>query len=68
MFIHVLDIKKVQIIWDSGVSVMGCNYSRHEIDSCYVPAPIPDCNWIIAHRRGNPWKGFEGQKKGGIGE
>ena len=47
---------------------MGCNYSQHEIDSCYVPSPILDCDWIIAQCRGNQWKEFEGQKKGGVGE
>ena len=48
---------------------MGCNYSQHEIDSCYVLSPIPDCKWIIAHCRGNTWKEFEGKKKkGGGGE
>ena len=47
---------------------MGCNYSQHEIDSCYVLSPIPDCKWIIAHCRGNTWKEFEGKKKKGGGE
>ena len=48
---------------------MGCNYSQHEIDSCYVLSPIPDCKWIIAHCRGNTWKEFVGKKKkGGGGE
>lgn len=46
---------------------MGCNYSQHEIDSCYVLSPIPDCKWIIAHCRGNTWKEFEGKKKKGGG-
>ena len=44
---------------------MGCNYSQHEIG--YVPSPILDCNWIIAHCRGNTWKEFKDQKKGGEG-
>ena len=47
---------------------MGCNYSQHEIDSCYVPSPILDFDWIIAQCRGNTWKEFEGQKKGGLAE
>lgn len=47
---------------------MGCNYSQHEIDSCYVLSPIPDCKWIIAHCRGNTWKEFEGKKKKRGGE
>ena len=46
---------------------MGCNYRQHEIDSCYVLSPIPDCKWIIAHCRGNTWKEFEGKKKKGGG-
>ena len=40
---------------------------QHEIDSCYVLSPIPDCKWIIAHCRGNTWKEFEGKKKKGGG-
>ena len=45
---------------------MGCDYSQHEIDLYYVPSPILDCNWIIAQCRGNTWKEFEGQNKGGL--
>ena len=38
---------------------MGCNYSQHEIDSCYVPSPILDCDWIIAQCRGKKGGGLE---------